>query len=99
MPIFTLTPDSYNALQYNLARPTLVQFELRASHPVKSYFMALPEYQLFLQGRPFNYTGGYADARSIQSQTVWLPFAGAWYLVISNPSQHDLVEVNCEVYF
>ena len=80
MPIFTLTPDSYNALQYNLARPTLVQFELRASHPVKSYFMALPEYQLFLKGDRLTILAGtlMLDRFKAKQSGSLLPVPGIW---------------------
>jgi hypothetical protein len=76
-----------------------VEFEIAAERPVKTYVVRPGGLEKFRQGElSFKYYGGFPPRR-LQRQKIWLPFSGEWYLVISNPSKGQSVDVDYEVYY
>lgn len=100
MPNVTIGPDEHVRLKYSVPKSRLVEFEINANLPVKSYVLGPTTLASFSAGsETFEYYGGFADPRKTQRQTVRLPFAGSWYLVIMNPSKRHSVEVDYEVFY
>lgn len=97
----TISPNKFVALKYRTPDSSFVEFEVAADLPVKTYIMRPKALERFRQGeRSFKYYGGFPDPpRRLQRQKIWLPFSGEWFLVISNPSKSEPVEVDYEVYY
>jgi hypothetical protein len=94
----TLSPNRFIAVRYDLPSASSVRLDLEADHPVKTYLVRPKGMELYRQGKKtFKYYGGFPDPRMHQQQTVWLPFAGAWYLIISNPDKGVPVDVQYDV--
>jgi hypothetical protein len=100
MPKIRLGPDENVRLRYSVPESGLIEFELDADHPVKTYIVRPRGLELFDEGsRWFKYYGGFPDARKLQSQELRLPFEGPWYLLIVNPNRQSPVNVNYEVHY
>ncbi len=100
MATTTLGPDHYLELEYEVPSGRLVEFEIDADRPVRSYVLSKRERDRFVQGkRDFEYFGGFPLPRSYQQQKLELPFSGWWYLVISNPSKDHSAKVRYDVFF
>ena len=100
MPSVTIGPDEHVRLKYNVPKSRLVEFEIDADRPVKSYILGPKALMRFSEGsETFKYYGGFPDPRATQRQTVRIPFSGSWYLVIMNPNKRHPVEVEYEVYY
>ncbi len=98
MPSVTIGPDQHVRLKYSVPKSRLVEFDIDADRPVKSYVLGPKALARFSEGsETFKYFGGFPDPRETQSQTVRLPFTGSWYLVIMNPDNRDSVVVDYEV--
>jgi hypothetical protein len=98
MPEMTLGPDEYVSLEYKIAKPRLVEFELASDIPVRTYIVGPKALQRFEEGSmTFKYWGGFPDPRKLQRQKVYVPFSGKWYLIVSNPSTEDEAEIEYEV--
>lgn len=100
MPTLKIPPDSYISLEYKVPKSRLVEFEIDADRPVKTYVLGPKTLKRFEQGsKNFRYYGGFPEPRRHQSQEVRLPFSGLWYLVISNRSLKEPARVEYEVYY
>ena len=98
MPKVRLDPDENVRLRYSVPESGMIEFELEADLPVKTYIVRPRSLELFDEGnRRFKYYGGFPEARTRQAQFLRLPFEGPWYLLIVNPSKNDSVRVNYEV--
>ena len=87
-------------MEYKVPRHRLVEFEVEADLPLKTYGLGPEALERFSEGSStFKYYGGLPDARRSQHQEVRLPFTGVWYLVILNPHKRESVRVNYEVYY
>lgn len=100
MPTIKIGPDEYVEMEYKVPRHRLVEFEVEADLPVKTYVLGPKALRRFSEGSStFRYYGGFPDARRSQHQAVRLPFTGVWYLVIMNPDKQASVRVEYEVYY
>ena len=100
MPTVRIGPDENARLRYSVPESGLVEFELEADHPVRTYIVRPRGLELFDEGkRSFKYYGGFPDARRKQHQTVRLPFEGSWYLLIINDDEEESVRVTYDVYY
>jgi hypothetical protein len=100
MPIRTIGPDRYITLRYKLPNEGKVTIDLESDIPVKTYIVRPKALELFEEGsKTFKYYGGFPEPRMHQHQTVWLPFSGPWYLIVSNPDRKNEAEVEYEVSF
>ncbi len=100
MPLITLGPDQYTTLEYRLQKKGPIEFELESDLPVRTYIVGPTGLRRFKEGSDsFPYWGGFPEPRSKQSQKVWIPLSGPWYLIISNPNKHEPVEVDYDVYY
>lgn len=98
MPRLRIGPDENTRLRYSVPDSGLVEFELEADHPVKTYIVRPRGLELFDQGSStFKYYGGFPEERKKQAQELRLPFEGPWYLLIVNPDKGHSVSVNLEV--
>jgi hypothetical protein len=98
MPTKTLAPNHFIAPEYNLSKEGSVTIFVEADIPVKSYIVRPKALEAYRTGiKNFKYYGGFPDPRMHQNQTIWLPFSGEWYLIISNPNNETEAEVNYEV--
>ena len=96
----------YTAYWVYFDQPSLRQSRLSAA--VKSLndnwrvglILAIPLFYRTIRGileRLEEFGGAKMSPRMHQDQTVWLPFSGEWYLIISNPSKTEEAEVDYEV--
>ena len=93
-------PDENVRLRYRVPEDGLVEFELNADAPVKTYIVRPGGLELFDDGsRTFKYYGGFPDGRRKQHQRVALPFDGSWYLLIINPAKDRSVNVEYDVFY
>jgi hypothetical protein len=100
MPALTLGPDEYTTLEYILKRKGPIEFEIDADAPVRTYVVGPKGLQRFEEGsKTFKYWGGFPDPRASQKQKVWIPWSGPWYLIVTNPSKHESVGVDYEVFY
>lgn len=100
MPSVMIGPDEHVILTYSVPKSRLVEFEIDADHPVKSYILGPKTLAKFSKGsNDFRYYGGFPDPRENQRQTVRIPFSGSWHLVIMNPSKRQSVNVDYEVLY
>jgi hypothetical protein len=100
MPVTTLDPHEYIYLEFKRRRAGTFEFEIEADRPVQTYVVGPRALQRFIDGsKTFKYWGGFPDPRAVQRQKVWIPFSGPVYLIISNPSNDEEVEVDYEVYY
>jgi hypothetical protein len=100
MPSLTLGPDEYVTLEFRLRKSGPVEFELDSDIPVRTYLVGPKALERFeLGSKSFRYRGGFPDPRKVQSQKVWIPFSGPFYLIISNPSKKEPAEIDYEVRF
>jgi len=89
-----------STLEYRLRRNGPIEFELESDIPVKTYAVGPKALERFEKGsKTFRYRGGFPDPRKSQQQKVWIPFAGPWYLIISNPSRSESAAIDYEVRF
>ena len=99
MPKVRIGPNENVRLRYSVPDDRLIEFELEADHPVRTYIVRPRGLELFDEGKTgFKYYGGFPDARRKQNQTVRLPFEGPWYLLIVN-DEDESVGVNYDVYY
>ncbi len=100
MPTTTLKPDTNLRLRYRVPKGRIVEFDVEADRPVKTYIMREGGLALFDKGEPFRYYGGFQDPpKKNHHQELVLPFDGRWFLLIMNPSKSNPVEVTYEVSF
>lgn len=99
MPRTKIGPDENVRLRYRAPEDGLVEFEIEADRPVRSYIVRPKGLEVFDEGRIFKYYGGFPDARRKQRQAVRLPFDGPWYLLIINDDDEESANVSYEVYF
>jgi hypothetical protein len=100
MPTTNIGPNKHVRLKYKVPKSRLVRFEVRASHPIKSYILGPRSYERFAEGsKNFRYYGGYPEPREEQKQTIRIPFSGVWYLVMLNPDKEHSAYVDYDVYF
>jgi hypothetical protein len=100
MPVTTIGPDEYISLEFKRRGSGSFEFEIEADHPVRTYVVGPKALQRFEEGsKTFKYWGGFPDPRGVQQQKVWIPFKSPVYLIISNPSDDESVDVNYEVYY
>lgn len=100
MPKATIGPDENIRLRYRVPKGGLVEFEIEAGRPVKSYIIRPRGLELFDEGsRSFKYYGGFPDPRRFHSQAVQLPFEGSWYLLIVNPDRDKSVTLTYDVWY
>jgi hypothetical protein len=96
----TLVPGQYVTVEYTLPKKSYVDLEVEATLPVKSYIVGPYALQRFKEGsKTFKYWGGFPDPRAKQSQKVWIPFSGAVFLLIVNPSKSQSTDVQFELSF
>ena len=94
----TLGPNRFIVLSYSLAKEGSVSLDLESDIPVRTYIVRPKALELYREGKKiFKYYGGFPDPRMHQHQTLYLPFSGPWYLIISNPSKFDEAEIHYEV--
>ena len=99
MPRITIQPDRTAIIKYEVPKDGVVEFEIEADKPVRSYIVRPKGLELFQNGsKTFKYYGGFPDARKHQHQEVRLPFLGTWYLLISNHQDSD-VDVEYDVFY
>jgi hypothetical protein len=99
MPVTVIDPDEYITVEYVRRKSGPVEFELSADRPVRTYILGPRDLERFEKGsKNFEYWGGFPDPRKDQQQKVWVP-SGPWYLIISNPSRGESVEVDYDVYW
>jgi len=104
MPFITLPPNTFQALQYRIKESedegAFVDLTVESDVPVKTYIVRPKGLEYFKQGSTtFKYYGGFPDPRMHQSQEIWLPFTGPFYVIISNPSQTKEAEIEYDVSF
>jgi hypothetical protein len=100
VPKVRIGPDENISLRYSVPDSGLVEFDLTASRPVRTYIVRPKGLELFEGGGTrFKYYGGFPDARKQQHQTVRLPFEGTWYLLIINDDEDETVTVEYDVYY
>lgn len=98
MPTNTLGPNKFIALKYSLSKESSVTLDLESDIPVKTYIVRPKGLDYYRQGhKSFKYYGGFPDPRMHQHQTVYLPFSGPWYLIISNPDKEQEADIQYEV--
>jgi len=98
MPRVKIGPDENIRLRYSVPDSGLVEFEIEADHPVKSYIVRPRGLELFDEGSTtFRYYGGFPEPRRRHYQEVRLPFGGSWYLLVVNPDRDDSANVSYEV--
>lgn len=99
MPTKIIRPNENIRLRYRVPRSQIIEFEISAGRPVKSYVVRTRGLELFDQGSArFRYYGGFPDPRREHHQELVLPFdEGEWWLLIVNPSKNLPVEVFYEV--
>jgi hypothetical protein len=98
MATVTLSPNTFIAPQYSLSKEGSVTLDLESDIPVKTYIVRPKALEVYRQGKKgFKYYGGFPDPRMHQHQTLWLPFSGPWYLIISNPDKVREAEIQYEV--
>jgi hypothetical protein len=96
----TLEPEQYVTVEYTLPKKTFVDLELESDLPVKSYIVGPVALRRYREGSTtFKYWGGFPDPRRHQQQKVWIPFSGAVFLLIMNPSKRDPADVEFELSF
>jgi hypothetical protein len=101
MPTKIIRPNENMRLRYSVPRSRVVEIEVEADRPVKSYVVRTRGLELFDEGsQNFKYFGGFPEARRRHHQELILPFDdGHWWLLIVNPSKIHSVEVFYDVYF
>ncbi len=100
MPTLTLKPDTYVSLKYHLGdEEDAIFFSVESDIPVKTYIVRPKGLEFFEAGKIFKYYGGFPDPRKHQSQNLWLPFTGSWYLIISNQDKRATAHLEYEVSF
>ena len=100
MPATKLGPDTYITARYDLKSEGGFELWLESDIPVKTYIVRPKGLEFFKKGSAsFKYYGGFPDPRRTQEQEVWLPRAGTWYLIISNPSKRNWADIEYEVSF
>ncbi len=94
-------PNQNARIRYHVPSSHTFEFDVNADHGVKTYIMRSKGLELFDSGaKNFKYYGGFQDPpRRHHHQELMLPFEGAWYLVIVNPSKSHPVQVKYEVSF
>jgi len=93
-----IPPNQNIRLRYSVPESGLVEFQIQADHPVRTYIVRKRGLELFDEGNvKFKYYGGFPDARRRQHQTVSLPFEGPWYLLIINDDEDESVTVFYDV--
>jgi hypothetical protein len=98
MPTTTLSPNRFIVVQYSLPKEGSVTLDLESDTPVRTYMVRPKGLELYRQGKKnFKYYGGFPDPRMHQHQTLYLPFSGPWYLIISNPDKEIPADVQYEV--
>jgi hypothetical protein len=100
MPARRLGPNRFVVFEYNLPKEGRVTLDLESDIPIKTYVVRPKGLDLYREGsKAFKYYGGFPDPRKHQHQTVWLPFSGPWYLIVSNPNPDDSADFEYEVSF
>lgn len=98
MSQITLQPNTYIALLYSAEDDDVVVLDVKSDTAVKTYIVRPKGLDLYKEGSStFKYYGGFPDPRKEQFQELLLPFAGNWYLIISNPSKSSIARVHYEV--
>jgi len=100
MGIATIGPNQNARLRYRVPKDRTIDFDVRASHSVKTYVTTKKGLEEFDNGeRQFRYYGGFQDPpKRHHRQELILPFDGHWYLMIVNPTRNP-VEVEYEVFY
>jgi hypothetical protein len=94
----TLGPNRFIVNRYTLAKEGSVTLDLESDIPVKTYIVRPKALEAYREGKKsFKYYGGFPDPRMHQHQTVYLPFSGPWYLIISNPNKNVEADIQYEV--
>jgi hypothetical protein len=88
-------------LRYRVPNSRVVEFEIDADRPVKSYVLRTKGLELFDQGsEKFIYYGGFPEPRRRHRQELILPFdEGHWWLLIVNPSKIHSATVIYDVWY
>jgi hypothetical protein len=95
-----VSPNHYTALEYVTKRPRYITLDLESDIPVATYIVRPKALQYYSDGSTtFKYYGGFPDPRMHQHQTLWLPFSGSWYLIVSNPDESREATIEYEVSF
>ncbi len=101
MGMVVIGPDQNARFRYRVPSSRTIEFDVRADHSVKTYIMTKKTLEEFDSGvKHFRYYGGFQDPPlRHHHQELILPFEGAWYLMIVNPSKSHRVEAKYEVSF
>lgn len=100
MPTVQIGRNQNIRARYRVPKNRVVEFDVQADRPVKTYIMRESGIERFARGEPFRYYGGFQDPpKKNHHQELVLPFDGLWYLVIMNPSKTNPVDVAYEVYY
>jgi len=100
MPTVEIGRNENLQIRYRVPKDRIVEFDVRADRPVKTYIMREGGIERFERGEPFRYYGGFQDPpKKLHHQELILPFDGHWYLLIMNPSKTNPVEVTYQVYY
>jgi hypothetical protein len=100
MPDKVLSPNRFIVVRYELPKGRPVTLDLESDVPVRTYFVRLGGLEYYRKGsKKFKYYGGFPDPRMHQQQTLYLPFSGPWFLIISNPDTEREANVEYEVLY
>lgn len=100
MPTEIIERDHFLRAKYQVPKSRIIEFDIKADEPLKTYVMRPQDIDGFLKGEPFRYFGGFQDPpKKHHNQELILPFSGDWVLLIVNPSKENDAKVTYHVYF